>query len=82
MFWLRLQKFRKQFEKMKGLISKLNAHDLTRRLGQGPANYGARDSNSLSGSRPSSHWLANLQNPGYIIIRIEDQNFWLLTLVT
>ena len=37
--WLRLQKFRKQFEKMKGLISKLNAHDLTRRLGQGPANH-------------------------------------------
>ena len=37
--WLRLQKFRKQFEKWKGLISKLNAHDLTRRLGQGPANF-------------------------------------------
>ena len=28
--WLRLQKFRKQFEKMKGLISQLNADDLTR----------------------------------------------------
>ena len=28
--WFRLQKFRKQFEKMKGLISKLNADDLTR----------------------------------------------------
>ena len=63
-----MQKFRKQFEKMKGLISKLNAHDLTRhwaearrilgraRLALGSVPGWAQLTSIRHGTGPSSLW--------------------------